>query len=129
MTLQSRQGEEFDRRAQARGVNFRQLRLGKDALITPNPIIHHLGVQVHGENVSALVDPEAFNTFEALIPKTVLDRLLYSQGLSFAQAISPNSEWNISHDNGNTWTVLRQMGDVNRISPVRYHIILVEKGI
>lgn len=132
MSLQSRQGKDFDRRAEARGVNFKMLRFGEDTVISPNPIVHHLGVQVHGEHTSALVDPEPFNTYVAKIPKDVLEEAFCCRGLSAdsgCAAIGPNSKWYISHDCGSTWVLLRQMGDINCVSPVRYHITLVEKGI
>jgi hypothetical protein len=121
MTLATRQGRNFDARAQARGVNFKMLRFGEDKIIKPNPIVHHHGVIVHGEHTSALVDPEPFNTYAAKIPK---------DGLPFpiADAV-PNSKWYVSNDGGKNWILLRQLGDINSVSPVRYHVTLVERGV
>jgi hypothetical protein len=124
-TLQQRQGIDFDRRAQLRGVNFRRLRFD-DIQIKPNPIVHHDGVVVHNEGAGPLVDPEQFNTYVAAIPKPTMDKILKRKGLA---GLLPNSVWYVSNDNGKNWILLRQLGDVNRISPSRYHVTLVEKGI
>lgn len=123
MTLATRQGRNFDLRAQARGVNFKMLRFGEKAVISPNPIIHHEGVIVHGEHTNVLADPEPFNTYVAKIPKDVLEEFVK------LSEVVPNSKWYVSNDDGVTWTLLRQLGDVNRASSVRYHITLVEKGV
>jgi hypothetical protein len=123
MTLAQRQGRQFDARAQARGVNFKMLRFGESIVFTPNPIIHHHGVILHGEHTSALVDPEPFNTYVALIPKDVVEELVALPELV------PNSKWYVSNDGGASWILLRQMGDINSVSPVRYHITLVERGV
>lgn len=125
MTIATRQGRTFDARAEARGVNFRQLRFGEKTVISPNPIIHHKGVVVHGEHTSALVDPEPFNTYVAKIPKDVLEEML---GKAFKE-VMPNAKWYVSNDGGISWILLRQLGDLNCVSPVRYHVTLVERGV
>ncbi|MGL5063859.1 MAG: hypothetical protein ACRC62_28055 [Microcoleus sp.] len=124
-SIQQRLGQNVDLRAELRGVNFKMLRFDEDTIIKPNPIIHHLGVQIHGEHTSALVDPEAFNTYIAKVPKEVLEDAMCCD----ITAIAPNSKWYISHDGGTTWVLLRQLGDINCVSPARYHITLVEKGV
>jgi hypothetical protein len=101
------------------------IRFGEKTVIKPNPIIHHNGVVVHGEHTSALVDPEPFNTYVAKIPKDVLKAALKEQFSS----VGPNSVWYVSNDGGKNWILLRQLGDIDRISPVRYHITLVEAGV
>ena len=123
MTLAQRQGRLFDARAQARGVNFKMLRFGESITFTPNPIVHHQGVILHGEHTSALVDPEPFNTYQAKIPKDVVEELVDPAELV------PNSKWYVSNDGGATWILLRQMGDLDSVSPVRYHVTLVERGV
>lgn len=123
--MQNRQGVDFDRRAEARGINFKMLRFGEDAILSPNPIIHHLGVVVHGEHTNLLTDPEPFNTYLAKIPRCTLEDAI---GCDLT-VITPNSKWYLSNDGGDTWILLRQLGDIDRLSPVRYHITLVEKGV
>lgn len=124
MTIQSRQGKAFDLRAQQRGVNFRLLRYGKIQIV-PNPIIHHEGVVTHGEGVNPLVSAEQFDTYTVAIPKASLEDAL----LDYSDAIRPNSMWAVSNDEGKTWIPLRQLGDPNRISPVRIHLTLVRMGV
>lgn len=127
-SIQDRQGQAFDLRAMQRGANFRMLRY-READIYPNPIIHHKGVIVHGEGINPMVAAEQFDTYVAKIPKISLFQAVCCGGYELKDALAPHSEWSISNDEGATWIKLRQLGDVNRISPVRYHLTLVRMGI
>jgi hypothetical protein len=127
MLIQDRQGVEFDRSSQARGVNFRRLRY-RDAEITPSPIVHDRGIQIYGEHINALNSPESLHTFVAKIPKDGLRRALLRYGYTLSEALAPNSQWFVDQGDG-IWIPLRQYGRCDRVSPVRYHITLVAMGI
>jgi hypothetical protein len=152
--LQHYAGAFSDRLFQTLGMHFTQVRYC-NMVVSPNPVVSDEGVVAQTEGRSELSGSEALQTYTVSFPtdsfrQNIEDYLAAELGRISAstatpeqkttqtsvankvyrveEAIAPYREWEISIDDGVTWSRYRTQGDPKR-EVVRWTIKLISTGI